>query len=105
MFLLCNIFVLFYSNNLSGAIPDGYSFLSNLYLLTLQRNDLTGTINGLFCPTSSGSLIDTLAADCLVLDTDTGTANRDPNITNNNPEISCTCCICCHDDLPDCFRL
>lgn len=107
-------------NHLNGTIPTEFSTLSSLRTLHLQRTDLTGNINDIFCvPSSSWDGDDDVNGngnDPVAVDEDDGTSSTGSTTTSDeihsqkyvvvdchgpDPEIVCSCCaVCCQDDLP-----
>jgi len=64
-------------NQLTGTIPSELGQLTDLHLLELQNNQLTGNIDPIFCNISNIYI----SADC----------------AGNPPKIICSCC---HDCYP-----
>jgi hypothetical protein len=72
-------------NKFEGTVPLEFSNLQKLETVRLQENDLTGSVDDVFCGTRIQP-VDKISADCGA----------------SAPEISCSCCNVCCEDLREC---
>jgi len=70
-------------NGLRGAVPSSLGMLLKLTSLTLDKNDLTGSIPGPFCQQT----FEHLDADC----------------GDHPPQVSCHCCTQCWSDASSAY--